>query len=82
VLLTALLDFGCESRDDLLAPLSSPELEGLFTETMERPWRCNLEQSWLRKKFARLTLPALDTICRTGTRMALWAPASHYSPDP
>jgi hypothetical protein len=56
VLLTALLDCGCEI-DDLLAPLSSPELEGLFTETMKRPWRCNLEQSWVRKKFAPAHAP-------------------------
>lgn len=56
VLLTALLDCGC-AKDDLLAPLSSPELEALFTETMKRPWRCNLEQSWVRKKFAPAHAP-------------------------
>ena len=57
VLLTALLDFGCESEDDLLAPLASPELEDLFTEAIECPWRCNLEQSWARKKFAPAHIP-------------------------
>ncbi len=56
VLLTALLDCGCE-KDDLLAPLSSPELEGVFTEAMKRPWQCNLGQSWVRKKFAPAHAP-------------------------
>jgi len=52
LLMTGLLDFGCDSEDDLLAPLASPELERLFTQSFNRPWVCNLEQSWLRKKFA------------------------------
>jgi hypothetical protein len=57
VLLTALLEFGCESNDELLAPLSSPDLAALFTEAMKHPWRCNLEQSWVRKKFAPAHAP-------------------------
>jgi hypothetical protein len=52
LLLTALLDFGCGDAGELVAPLSAPGLEALFTATMGRSWICNLEQSWLRKKFA------------------------------
>ena len=57
VLLTALLDFGCESEDDLLAPLASPQLESLFTQVIQRPWHCNLDHSWARKKFAPRHIP-------------------------
>lgn len=56
-LLTALLDFGCDGRDELAAPLSAPGLEGLFLEAMGAEWTCNLEQSWVRKKFAPLQAP-------------------------
>jgi hypothetical protein len=52
VLLSALLDFGCEWEDDLLGPLASPQLQWLFTESLRHPWVCNLEQSWVRKKSA------------------------------
>ena len=50
ILLTALLDFGC-SLEDLLAPISAPDLQSLFSEAMRSDCSCNLEQSWLRKKF-------------------------------
>lgn len=60
VLLEALVEFGCEGEDDLLAPLSAAglkpglnlDLERLFSEAMGCEWRCNLGQSWVRKKFA------------------------------
>jgi hypothetical protein len=56
ILLTALLDFGCGSKEDLLAPISKPNLQTLFSEAlslqgMGRDCTCNLGQSWLRKKF-------------------------------
>jgi len=51
LLLSALLDFGCTDAGELVAPLSAPSLEPLFTAPLCRPWICNMEQSWLRKKF-------------------------------
>ncbi len=58
VLLTALMDFGCGSSEELLAPLSLPGLEPLFSEAMGGEWTCNLEQSWARQKFSPLQAPA------------------------
>ena len=58
VLLTALTDFGCGDSEELLAPLSATGLEPLFSEAMGCEWTCNLEQSWLRKKFAPLQAPS------------------------
>jgi hypothetical protein len=52
VLLTALTDFGCGNRQELLAPLSAPGLGQLFSEAMGAAWTCNREQSWVRKKLA------------------------------
>jgi len=52
MLLAALLDFGCSDAGELVAPLSVPGLEPLFTAAMGCPWNCSMEQSWLRKKFA------------------------------
>src|SRR5579862_3076405 len=40
VILSSLLDFGCEREDDLLAPLSAPRLHPLFSLTMGDSWRC------------------------------------------
>jgi hypothetical protein len=57
VLLTALLDFGFASRIELLAPLSAPGLIDLFTQAMNSPWQCNLEQSWARHKFGVVQNP-------------------------
>jgi Phytanoyl-CoA dioxygenase (PhyH) len=59
LLLTALLDFGCRDAGELVAPLSAPGLEPLFTAAMCCPWICNMEQSWLRKKFAPHQAPSL-----------------------
>jgi hypothetical protein len=52
VLLAALIDFGCESDEELAAPLSTPGLERLFAEVIGDMWTCNLNQSWARQKFA------------------------------
>jgi hypothetical protein len=57
VLLTALLDFGCDGMELLMAPLSEPGLERLFSEALGSKWTCNVEQSWARKKFAPLQAP-------------------------
>ncbi|MGD0049647.1 MAG: phytanoyl-CoA dioxygenase family protein [Bryobacteraceae bacterium] len=57
VLLTALMDFGCGS-EELMAPLSAPGLGQLFSEAMGCEWTCNMEQSWVRKKFAPPQAPA------------------------
>lgn len=45
--LTALLDFGVESEEELLAPLAALGLDAVYTGG-----RCQLEHSWVRKKFA------------------------------
>jgi hypothetical protein len=59
MLLTALVDFGCTS-DELVAPLSAPGLEQLFVEAIGSEWACNMEQSWVRKKFAPLQAPTRE----------------------
>jgi hypothetical protein len=58
LLLTALLDFGCTDAENLAAPLSAPVLEPLFTAGIDGAWVCNMEQSWLRKKFAPHQAPS------------------------
>lgn len=58
LLLTALTDFGCGGLEELLAPLSTPGLEPLLSKAMGCAWTCNLEQSWVRKKFAPLQASA------------------------
>ena len=35
----------------MLAPLSAPGLDRLFLEALGCEWTCNLDQSWVRKKF-------------------------------
>ncbi len=51
-LLTAIMDFGCVSSEELWAPLSAPGLGQLFTEAMGTGWSCSREQSWVRRKLA------------------------------
>ncbi len=58
ILLAALTDFGCDRSQDLLAPLSAPGLEQLFSQAMGSEWTCNMDQSWIRKKFAPVHAPA------------------------
>jgi len=53
--LAVLADFGC---DKLMQRLSAPGLEALFSEAMGCAVTCNLEQSWVRKKFAPMLAPA------------------------
>lgn len=80
VLLTALLDFGCERVEDLMAPLSAPGLDGLFAAAMGQGWRCQLEQSWVRKKFAPEQAP------ESGYHLQNWhqdgALGVHFPPQP
>ena len=59
VLLTALTDFGCEDVE-LTAPLAVPGLDAMFSEAVGGAWRCNMEQSWVRKKFAPRAAPARE----------------------
>ena len=59
VLLTALRDFGCDP-EQLTAPLSVVRLDRLFSETMGSGWTCNMDQAWLRKKFAPHRVPDSD----------------------
>jgi hypothetical protein len=59
LLLTALLDFGVNGAADLLAPLSTPGLEPLFTAALGFPWTFNFDQSWLRRKSPLHHSPAL-----------------------
>jgi Phytanoyl-CoA dioxygenase (PhyH) len=64
VLLSALSDFGFDDPDspdgpdELMAPLSAPGLGPLFSAALGSEWVCNLEHSWVRKKFAPLQAPA------------------------
>lgn len=58
VLLTALADFGCGNAEALRAPLSAPALRSVFSEAAGLAWTCNMEQSWVRKKFAPRLAPA------------------------
>lgn len=57
VLLTSLLDFGIESEADLMAPLAANGLGEMSSDLIGGPWRCGLEHSWLRKKFAPRNAP-------------------------
>jgi hypothetical protein len=59
VLLTALADFGCGNGEALQAPLSAPVLRQIFSEATGPAWTCNMEQSWVRKKFAPRLAPNL-----------------------
>ena len=56
VLLAALRDFGCGEKE-LTAPLSAPGVASLFSEAMGAAWTCEMEQSWVRKKFAPVQAP-------------------------
>jgi hypothetical protein len=58
-LLTSLRDFGCAS-EELVEPLAAPGLGQLFSEVMGCAWACNMEQSWVRKKFAPHQAPVRD----------------------
>jgi hypothetical protein len=57
ILLPALLEFGVASREELLAPFAAGGLNRLITETLGEPAVCNLEESWLRKRFAPSNAP-------------------------
>jgi hypothetical protein len=70
VLLTALMDFDCSGAEQLLAPLSAAGLDQLFSEAMGCEWACNMEQSWVRKKFTPLQAPSPEYHPRIGTRTA------------
>ncbi len=57
VRLSALLDFGIESERALTAPLSEYGLGDMFSSLVGGAWRCRLEHSWVRKKFAPRNAP-------------------------
>lgn len=57
VLLTALLDFGCAGAEELVAPLNAAGLDRLFADAVGCEWACNMEQCWVRKKFAPVHAP-------------------------
>jgi Phytanoyl-CoA dioxygenase (PhyH) len=54
LLLTSLIDFGIQTERDLVAPLAAAPLGDLFSDLIGARWRCRLEHSWVRKKFAPL----------------------------
>src|SRR5579863_7148930 len=58
VILSSLLNFGCETEDDLLAPLSAQGVNLLFSSLLVDGSQCSLQQSWARKKFAPKNAPA------------------------
>jgi hypothetical protein len=60
LLLNSLLDFGCRDAEELVAPLSAPGLAPLLSEAMGGAWTCNMDQSWVRKKFAPLQAPSSE----------------------
>jgi hypothetical protein len=57
VVLTSLLDFGFDSAEELTAPLSATGIEQLLSEALGCEWTCNMEHSWVRKKFAPVLAP-------------------------
>jgi hypothetical protein len=57
VRLPALLDFGIESEQVLTSPLSEDCLSEMCFGLVGGPWRCRLEHSWVRKKFAPRNAP-------------------------
>ena len=59
VVLTALLDFGIASEEELLAPLAADGLGDVFSAALSGRWHCALEHSWARKKFAPQNTPDL-----------------------
>lgn len=52
VVLPTLLDFGCSSSQDLLAPLVESGLYRISSEAMGCVLTCGMGESWVRKKFA------------------------------
>lgn len=52
VLLPALLDFGCNSSQQLLAPLREAGLDRSSSGVMGCDLTCSMDESWVRKKFA------------------------------
>jgi len=52
VLLKALVEFGLDSHEDLVAPLSTEGLSELLADAMGEPVTCRQEESWVRKRFA------------------------------
>jgi hypothetical protein len=57
VRLRALLDFGIETEEALMTPLSATGLGHMLSDLLGGPWRCRLEHSWVRKKFAPRNAP-------------------------
>jgi hypothetical protein len=57
VLLTALMDFGWSGPEELVSPLSAAGLDHLFTQAMGCEWTYNMDQCWVRKKFAPRQAP-------------------------
>ena len=57
VQLTALLDFGIESKEALMTPLCVDGLSEMFAGLVGGRWRCRLEHSWARMKFAPRNAP-------------------------
>ncbi len=57
LLLAALRDFGFGPPDELTTPLFAPGLAPLLSEALGCEWSCQLEQSWVRKKFAPSKAP-------------------------
>jgi hypothetical protein len=59
VILPALLEFGAGSREQLLAPVTASGFNDLLAEVLDAPAACNLEQSWVRKRFAPSNAPRM-----------------------
>jgi hypothetical protein len=57
VLLAALLEFGVASREELVAHLAVIGLNDLLADVMAGPVDCNLDESWVRKRFAPSNAP-------------------------
>ena len=59
VLMDALLDFGTNSRDELLAPVLDSAILDLLTASTGASLVCRFDASWLRKRFSLQRAPVL-----------------------
>jgi Phytanoyl-CoA dioxygenase (PhyH) len=57
VVLPALLEFAVGNEETVLEPLSSDGPDEMFSAAVDGHWRCMLEHSWARKKFAPRNAP-------------------------
>lgn len=57
VILPALLEFGIDSSNHLLDPVCASGMNRILDKALATPVTCNLQQSWVRKRFASCHAP-------------------------